>query len=419
MDLDSLLSEVGRNLRSSLIRELLKYASIPGSISFGGGVPDPNTFPRHELAEIAREVIENEYSYTLQYNTTEGDDLLVVQIAKLLERVYGITGIERANVLFTTGSQQALDLLARVLLDRDSVCIVEFPVYLGAASAFRMMLPEFITVPLEDDGMDVDFLERTLDELNRTGRIKKLKFIYTVPNFHNPAGVTMSLEKRLRLIELADKYDVLILEDDPYGLLRFEGDHLPALYKLAGPERVVLLNTFSKILTPGLRLGFVIGRADIVRRVTMAKQAADLCSPSLNQRIAARYLERYDLLEHLKPGIELYKRKKNVMMQTLEEEFSDITGTHWVNPQGGLFSWLTLPEGFDTMEMFEIAKEKMIYYIPGQAFTIDDSPSRSMRLSFCLPPEDKIVEGVRRLKSVVVEYCRRKGLVKYAMASTK
>lgn len=411
MDIELKLSETGKNLRSSLIRELLKYASIPGSISFGGGVPDPNTFPRHELAEIAREVIEKEYAYTLQYNTTEGDDELVKQIVKLLERMYGITGIDRPNILFTTGSQQALDLLARVFLDKDSICIVEFPVYLGAASAFRMMFPQFITIPLRDDGMDVDYLEKKLKELDNEGKIKNVKFIYTVPNFHNPAGVTMSLEKRKRLIELAERYDLLIIEDDPYGMLRFEGEHLPALYKLAGPERVVLLNTFSKILTPGLRIGMIIGRSDIVRKATLAKQAADLCSPSLNQRIAARYLERYDLFEQLKPGIELYKRKKDVMMRALEEEFADIKGVHWVNPQGGLFTWLTLPDGFDTMDMFEIAKEKMIYYIPGQAFTIDDSVSTSMRLSFCLPPEEKIIEGVKRLKTVVVEYGKRKGLI--------
>jgi DNA-binding transcriptional MocR family regulator len=411
MDLENILSDVGRNLRSSLIRELLKYASVPGSISFGGGVPDPNTFPRHELAEIAKEVIEKEYAYTLQYNTTEGDDQLATQMIKLLERVYGITDVGRENLLFTTGSQQALDLIARVLLDRDSICFVEFPVYLGAASAFRMTFTKFETVPLEEDGMDVDYLEKKLDELDKQGKIKSVKFIYTVPNFHNPAGVTMSVEKRKRLVEIANKYDILIVEDDPYGLLRFEGDYPPSLYKLAGPDRVVLLNTFSKILTPGLRLGVIIGRADFVRKTTMAKQAADLCSPSLNQRIAARFLERYDLLAYLKPGVELYKRKKDVMIKSLEENFSDIKGAKWVNPQGGLFVWLTLPESYDTMEMFEIAKEKKIYYIPGEAFTIDDSKSSSMRLSFCLPPEEKIVEGVKRLKEVVVEYGKKKGLM--------
>ncbi|MCX7653216.1 MAG: PLP-dependent aminotransferase family protein [Fervidobacterium sp.] len=411
MDLESKLSEVGKSIRSSLIRELLKYASVPGSISFGGGVPDPNTFPRHELAEIAKEVIEKDYAYTLQYNTTEGDEELVRQISKLLQKMYGIEGIGREHLLFTTGSQQALDLMARIFLDRESICFVEFPVYLGAASAFRMTFTEFETIPLEEDGMDVDYLEKRLKILDEKGLIPKVKFIYTVPNFHNPAGVTMSLEKRKRLVEIAEKYDLLILEDDPYGMLRFEGEHLPSLFKMAGQDRVVLLNTFSKILTPGLRIGVIVGRPDLVRKATMAKQAADLCSPSLNQRIAARYLERYDLFEQLKPGIELYRRKKNTMIKALEENFSHIKGTKWVNPQGGLFVWMTLPEGFDTMEMFETAKEKKIYYIPGEAFTIDDSKSSSMRLSFCLPPEEKIIEGVKRLREVVEEYGRKKGLM--------
>ncbi|MGB4262425.1 MAG: PLP-dependent aminotransferase family protein [Fervidobacterium sp.] len=411
MELESKLSELGKNLKSSLIRELLKFASLPGSISFGGGVPDPDTFPRHELAQIAQEVTEKEYKYTLQYNTTKGDDELAQQMIKLLERTYGITDVSRDNIIFTTGSQQALDLIARIFLDKDSICFVEYPVYLGAASAFRMTLTQFETIPLEDDGINIDYFEKKLEELDKEGKRKNFRFLYTVPNFHNPAGVTMSLEKRKRLIEVCNKYDIIILEDDPYGALRFEGESLPSLYSLGGPERVVLLNTFSKILTPGMRIGVIIGRADIVRKVNMAKQGADLCSPGLNQRIVARYLERYDIFAHLKPAIELYRKKKDTMIKALEENFSDIEGTHWVNPTGGLFIWLTLPEEFDTMEMFDMAKEKKIYYIPGEAFTIDDSKSSSMRLSFCLPSEEQIIEGVERLKKVVVEYGKKKGLI--------
>ncbi len=413
MDYENLYSEVGRSLKSSLIRELLKYASVPGAISFGGGVPDPETFPRHELAEIAKEVIEKDYKYTLQYNTTEGDTQLAEQMSKFFSRVYGIDGLTHENMLFTTGSQQALDLIARIFLDKESICIVEDPVYLGAASAFRTFFPRFITIPLEEDGMDVNYLEKVLEELANKGEIKKVKFIYTVINFHNPAGVTMSYQKRLKLVDLIKKYDLLVVEDDPYGMLRFEGEHLPSLFTLAGMERVLLLNTFSKVLTPGLRIGTIIGHPTLVRKLTIAKQAADLCSPSLNQRIAAKYLERFDLLEQIKGAIEVYRKKKNVMLEELEKEFSDIPGVKWTKPEGGLFVWLTLPKGFDTMEMFEFAKEKKVYYIPGQAFTTDDTPSTSMRLSFCLPPEEKIREGIKRLKDVVVEYAKKKGLVVY------
>ncbi|EHM10333.1 transcriptional regulator with HTH domain and aminotransferase domain [Thermanaerovibrio velox DSM 12556] len=411
MSLEDKLSEVGRNLRSSIIRELLKFAASPEAISFGGGVPDPNTFPRHELAEIAKEVIEQDYSYTLQYNTTEGDDLLAQEMSKLLTRIYGIEGIQRDQMLFTTGSQQALDLMARIFLDKDSICFMEFPAYLGAVSAFRMSFPRFETVPVEDDGMDVDYLERRLKEIDAKGEICKVKFIYTVPNFHNPASVTMSLEKRKRLIEICNRYDILILEDDPYGMLRFSGEPKPSLYKLAGPDRVVLLNTFSKVLTPGLRIGVILGRSDIVRRATMAKQAMDLCCPSLTQRIAARYLNRYDIVEQIKPGIELYRSKKDTMIKALNQDFSVIEGAKWIDPEGGLFVWITLPQGFDTIGMFDVAKSKNVYYIPGEAFSIEKTPSTSMRLSFCLPPEEKIVEGIRRLRDVIVEYGKQKGLM--------
>lgn len=411
MDYSSKYSKLGNNLRSSLIRELLKYASVEGAISFGGGVPDPETFPRHELSKIASEVIENEYGYVLQYSTTEGDPELAKQMLRLLEKLFGISGLDESNIMFTTGSQQALELAGKVFLDEESIAIVENPFYLGAASAFRMRFANFVSVPIEDDGMNVDVLEKKLKELDEKGQIKKVKFIYVIPNFHNPAGATLSLEKRKRIIELAEKYDLLILEDDPYGLLRFKGEHLPSLFKLAGKERVILLNTFSKILAPGLRIGAVIGEKELVRKFVLAKQGTDLCSPALTQRIAARYLERYDLIEQITPTLKLYKSKRDTMMKAFEENFSEINGIKWIYPSGGLFTWVTLPEGFDTLEMFEIAKKRLVFYIPGQAFTPDDSVSSSMRLSFCLPPHEKIIEGVKRLKDVIVEYGKSKGLI--------
>ncbi|SHH32442.1 aminotransferase-like domain-containing protein [Thermosipho atlanticus] len=404
-------SRLGKSLRSSLIRELLKYASIPNAISFGGGVPDPETFPRRELSQIAAEVIEKEYAYVLQYSTTEGDPELAKQMINLLERLYGFDNLNEDNIMFTTGSQQALELVGKIFLDEDSIAIVEDPFYLGAASAFRMRNAKFIPIPLEDDGMNVDLLEKRLHELDNKGLIPKVKFIYVIPNFHNPAGVTVSFEKRKKIIELAEKYDLLILEDDPYGLLRFEGEHIPSFFKLAERGRVVLLNTFSKILAPGLRIGAVLGDKEIIRKFVLAKQGTDLCSSALTQRIAARYLERYDLVQQIAPTIKLYKSKKDVMMKAFDEYFSKINGIKWINPHGGLFTWVTLPEGFDTMEMFEIAKKKLVFYIPGQAFTPDDRVSPSMRMSFCLPSHEKIIEGVKRLSEVIVEYGKSKGLI--------
>ncbi|AEH51591.1 aminotransferase-like domain-containing protein [Pseudothermotoga thermarum] len=412
MNYKELYSDFGKNLNLSIVKELLKFAAIPGAISFGGGVPDPETFPRKELAEIAKEVIENEYYYTLQYNSTEGDSLLADQMIKFFKKVYGVDNLKHENILFTNGSQQAIDLVTRVLLDKESICIVENPVYFVAFASFKTALPTIIGIPLEDDGMNLDVLENVLQNLDMGGKIKKVKFIYTVPNFHNPAGVTMSLEKRKRLLEIAAKYDLLILEDDPYGLLRFEGKHLPSLFSLAGCERVLLLNTFSKVLTPGLRIGTIVGPKELIEKFADAKQIVDLCSPSLNQRIAARYLQRYDLISQLENAIQIYKRKRDIMVEALANEFSDIPNTRWVKPEGGLFVWLTLSEGFDTLEMLHFAKEKGVFYVPGQLFTVDEKPSSSMRLSYCLPPEEKIIEGVKRLKQAVVEYGVKKGLLR-------
>ncbi|ABQ47620.1 putative transcriptional regulator, GntR family [Thermotoga petrophila RKU-1] len=411
MNLEGKISKIGRNMKSSIIREILKFAADKDAISFGGGVPDPETFPRKELAEIAKEIIEKEYHYTLQYSTTEGDPALKQQILKLLERVYSITGLDEDNLVFTVGSQQALDLIGKLFLDDESYCVLDDPAYLGAINAFRQYLANFVVVPLEDDGMDLNILERKLSEFDRNGKIKQVKFIYVVSNFHNPAGVTTSLEKRKALVEIAEKYDLFIVEDDPYGALRYEGKTVDPIFKIGGPERVVLLNTFSKVLAPGLRIGMVAGSKEFIRKIVQAKQSADLCSPAITHRLAARYLERYDLLEQLKPTIELYRRKRTVMLNALEEYFSDIPGTKWVKSEGGLFIWLTLPEGFDTWEMFEYAKRKKVFYVPGRVFKVYDEPSPSMRLSFCLPPDEKIVEGIKRLREVVLEYGREKSLL--------
>ncbi len=406
---ESRLSKVGRNLKSSLIRDLLKYATLPGAISFGGGAPDPETFPRRELAGIAKEIIEEEYRFVLQYIPTEGDVELKKELLKLLERIYGITGLDEDNLLITVGSQQALDIIGRIFLDEESYVIMERPSYLGAINAFYINFPTFITVPLESDGMNIDILERKLRELDEKGEIKKLKFIYVVPTFHNPAGVTMSLEKRKALIELAEKYDVFIVEDDPYGALAFDETPPESLFKMAGQERVILLNTFSKILAPGLRIGVIVAEKDIIRKAVMAKQSADLCGSGLNQRLIARFLQRYDIFEFLKPTIETYRKKRDAMIEALQKYVAPY-GARWNKPGGGLFIWVELPEEYDTMEMLDIAKEKLVFYIPGAAFLPDGGKCHSMRLSFCLPPIEKIEEGVRRLGEVIEEYRREKGL---------
>ena len=403
-------SDLAKNLRSSLIRELLKYANVPGSVSFGGGVPDPETFPRNELAILAKEVIEKEYRFSLQYGVTEGDSQLRSELLKMVRNFYNVSWINEENILITVGSQEALELVGKVFLDTDSYFIVGDPIYLGAASAFRMRNAKPIVITLQDDGFDVDMLEAQLRHLNEKGEVNQLKFLYAVSNFQNPSGITISLEKRKRVLELADRYNFLIVEDDPYGALRYEGQPVKSMFSMGGFERVMLLNTFSKILCPGLRIGVVIADKEIIRKLVMAKQGTDLCSSSLDQRLVARYLQRYDIFEHIKPTIELYRKKRDAMLDALSEHFSDIKGVKWTKPQGGLFIWLTLPEGYDTMEMFEMAKQEKVFYIPGEAFRLIDKPSSSMRLSFCLPSVEKIHEGIQRLRGVVERYAKEKGL---------
>ena len=396
MEIEKRFSKMSKRMKSSIIRELLRDATNTSIISFGGGAPDPETFDREALAKLSQGVLLDEYRISLQYGATEGDPLLKDELIKILEERHGIKGLKHDNLLITVGSQQALDLMGRVFLDEDSYVMVSHPIYLGAASAFRAYGPKFITIDLEDDGLNIEQVEKALKELDSKGEIQKLKFIYTVPNFHNPAGVTMSLEKRKALVELARKYDVLILEDDPYGELRYEGERLPDIYHLANGENVILLNTMSKVMSPGIRIGMIAGDEKIVAKAALAKQGADLCTPTFTQRLVARYLQEGTIFNRIKSAIEIYRKKKNIMLDALQK-YVNVEGAKWTKPEGGLFIWVTLPEKYDTMELFEEAKKVGVAYIPGSAFYVDDRVSSSFRLSFCLPPEDQIEEGIKRI----------------------
>jgi len=416
--IEAKLSWIAKNTKASIIRELLKSTSIPGMVSFGGGVPDPDTFPRHEMAQIAKEVITDEHHISLQYGTTEGDPLLKEEYIKLLNKHYGIKDLTEDNIIITTGSQQALDLIGKTFLDQSSICAICSPVYLGAASAFKVRAPEFVTVPMLDDGPDIEELERKINRLTDEEK-SRFKFIYMVSNFDNPTGVSLSLEKREWLVDFAYDNDLILIEDDPYGALRFEGDEIPTMYKIAQDNdkyevnHVVLLNTFSKVLSPGLRMGITIGDPLIIRKLVMAKQGADLCSPTLTQRLIARYLQKYDPITGMKPTLELYAAKRDTMMKAFKEHLTEIEGVSWTYPHGGLFTWATLPKEYDTMEMLPIAKENKLIYIPGEAFSVNEETREavmnSMRISFCLPSHEEIVEGTKRLVKSIKEYRVKKG----------
>jgi len=400
---ESAFSLMSKRMKSSVIRELLRDTGVETLISFGGGAPDPETFDREAMAEIAKEVILNEYKFALQYGPTEGDNILKNEYLKLLKERNDISGLTNDNLLVTTGSQQALDLIGRVFLDNDSYVIVGHPVYLGAAGAFRAYGPKFITVDIEDDGLNLDQLEKELKKLDQKKALSKVKFIYSVPNFDNPSGVTLSLEKRKRLVDLSQKYNILIIEDDPYGELRYEGEPLPDLYKIAEGHNVILLNTLSKVMSPGLRIGLIVGNESLIAKTALAKQSVDLCTPGLTQRIAARYIQRGTVFDRIKNSIKIYRSKKNKMLAALEK-YVTIDGVKWTKPEGGLFIWLHLPDKFDTMELFEMAKGVGVAYIPGAAFYVDDRKSSEMRLSFCLPSEEEIEEGIKRIGKLVKSY---------------
>ena len=403
MNINDKLSTKARTMKSSIIRELLIYVNEPGMISLGGGAPDPETFPRHKLAEIAADAVKDEYKSTLQYGLTEGDTELKKQYIKLLEKYEGISGIDNHNLLITTGSQEALYLIGLVFGDEDSYCAAGAPTYLGAVSAFSLSGAKFFSLPMTDEGMDLDMLERELENLVKKNEIHKFKFTYVIPNYLNPTGQSESLKNRKRLVELAVKYDFMIIEDDPYNALRFEGEKLPAVYTMA-PDRTLLLNTFSKVLSPGMRIGVIVGNKEAIRKLVIGKQALLLCSPSLTQRIAARFMEKYDLIDEIQDTIKLYADKRNTMLKALDEIFGDMEDVSWTHPEGGLFLWMKVPKHLDTLEMVETAKKEKVLYIPGHSFYFDNPERNTMRLCFSLPSHEDIYEGIRRLRKVVDIY---------------
>ncbi|MCD6238024.1 MAG: PLP-dependent aminotransferase family protein [Thermotogae bacterium] len=406
-EFDSKYALRAKRMKASLIRELLKMTQNREIISFGGGVPDPETFPINTLKRIAYDVIEKEYATALQYGTTEGDRLFRENLVRFIAEKDDIRGLDVDSVLVATGSQQALDLIGRIFIDEGDIILVEGPTYLGALSAFNINGPRYITIPLKDNGIDIDYLENKLKELEESGELKRVKFLYTIPNFHNPAGVTMGLEERKKVIEFARRYDFLIIEDDPYGLLRYEGERIPSIFKLGDGERTLLLNTFSKILSPGLRLGTIIGEKEVIRKIVLAKQGADLCTPTITQRIAARYLETNEIMENIRATRDKYSKKLKTMLNSLEEYMPKEDSISWTHPQGGLFLWMRLPDYLDTMQFFdEAVNEYKVAYIPGSAFYADGSGKNTMRLSFCLPSESEIIEGIKRLSKLIKKYMR-------------
>ncbi len=396
LNFELFFSEKALGMKASEVRELLKLVESSDIISLAGGLPAPETFPVDVIKQIAVDVLENHADKALQYGTTKGFTPLRLALARWMEKRYGIP-MSKVEIMIVAGSQQALDLIGRTFVNPGDIIIVEAPTYLAAIQAFKYYDPEMIGIPMDDEGMRVDVLEEKLEELRRKG--KRVKLVYTVSTFQNPAGVTMSLERRKKLIELASEYNFLVVEDGPYSELRYSGEQVPPIKHFDGEGRVIYLGTFSKILAPGMRLGWVAAHPHLIRKMEIAKQSIDLCTNTLGQAIAWKYVEEGHLDRHIPEIVNFYKPRRDAMLAALEEYMPE--GVRWTKPEGGMFVWATLPEGIDTKLLMEKAVSRGVAYVPGEAFFVHRDVKNTMRLNFTYVPEDKIREGVKRLAEVL------------------
>ena len=391
------LSASGKSMKRSAIREILKHLQKPGMISFAGGLPAPETFPVDDLKEIAVEILEKNGPESLQYGTTEGDPLL----RKMLVERHNNQGLKISidNLIITTASQQALDLIAKVFLDPGDYVLCGLPSYLGGINAFLLYGAKLKGISLDEHGMKPDELEETIIILKELGR--KIKFIYVIPDFQNPSGITLPDSRRLKIIEIAEKYDLLIVEDSPYREVRFEGEPQKLMYGLDTTGRVITLCTFSKIFAPGFRVGWVIGHPEILDKLVMAKQTADLCTSPFVQKIIARYMQKGLLEKNLKKTIDLYRFRRSHMINCFRKYMPE--GVTWTEPQGGLFLFVTLPSHLDTDEIFKKAIEKNVAFVAGSSFFCNNSGHNTMRINFSFSNEHEIEAGVQRLSQVICD----------------
>jgi 2-aminoadipate transaminase len=385
------LSDRCRLMKSSTIREILKLTQQPDVISFAGGLPAPEIFPMKEIEEATIRVLRTRGQEALQYGITEGIPELRGALAEKMHQ-YGIPA-EPVNIFPTNGSQQALDLLGRIFINKGDVIVTGSPTYLGALQAFRAYEPRIVGIPIDDDGMQVDRLEDLVKK-------EKVKFIYILPNFHNPMGVTLTLERRIKLIQIAAEYGVPLFEDDPYRELRFEGVDVQGISELH-KENVIYMSTFSKILAPGFRLGWVVAPQVVVARLVQAKQATDLHTSTFIQFVVAEVMKSGALAEHSKLIRKVYGERRHIMTDAMAEHFPE--GVKWTEPQGGLFLWVTAPEAIDTTDLLKDAIKQRVAFVPGTSFFPGGGGTNTMRLNFSNAQPDRLREGIRRLGATLKE----------------
>jgi 2-aminoadipate transaminase len=384
-------------MRSSAMRDLMEITARPEVISLAGGLPDTSTFPPESFAAQMTRIAQESSAEALQYGPTEGFEETKHCIAEVM-RAEGMQP-DPQDIIVTTGGQQAIDLIAKTLVDPGDPVICEAPTYPGAVPVFCSYQAETLQVEMDEDGMKVDELEALLDRLAADGR--RPKFIYTVPTFQNPAGVTLSATRRRRLVEIARERELLVVEDNPYGLLRYEGEPTDALYELDGGDYVIYLGTFSKILSPGIRLGWLCAPPPVMAKVVLGKQASDLCTSTLTQYFVHEYFSEGNWREYVDSLIGLYRERRDAMLDALQRHFPEQAS--WSRPEGGLFLWATLPNYINTTDLLARALRENVAFVPGAAAFVDGSGTASMRLNFSSSSSDEIREGIRRIGRVVSE----------------
>ncbi len=388
-----------RDLQPSAIREILKYASVPGVVALSAGNPAPEAFPVEAIAEISADLLKNRPIDVLQYGATEGYQPLRDHLKTYLSSKYAC-GTDNDDVLITSGAQQVMELVTKTVCNPGDVIISESPSFIGSLNSFRALGAKLVGVPVEADGMDIDALEEVLRTTDR------VRFIYTIPNFQNPAGVTMSFEKRKRLYELAKAHNVLIVEDNPYGDLRFAGEHIPAIKTLDDDGVVVYAGSFSKVLSSGMRVGYALAPKALLAKMIVAKQGEDVHTTQWAQMVCHEFMTKYDFEAHLENLRAIYKKKADLMMSLLDEHLVP-AGITYHRPEGGLFVWCQLPEDVDMADFCTKAvKEHKVAVVPGSAFNVNGEHLQTFRVNFSTPTDEAMREGVARLGAFAKEYIK-------------
>lgn len=394
IDTEKYFADRVKPLKASAIREMFKLMAKPDMISLAGGNPSSELFPGDELSKIAGKILMTNATGALQYGTTDGYAPMKECARQRAQKVNSVK--ETDKILVTTGAQQAIDLAAKVLVNKGDKVVVEAPSFIGTLNSLRSYQAELIGVPVESDGMNVDILEEVLKN-------NDVKLIYTIPTFQNPSGTTMSLQKRKRVLELAGKYDAVIIEDNPYGDLRFAGEDVPTLKSMDTDDRVIYVGSFSKILSPGMRLGYVVANTQICDRIEVVKQVNDVHTPVLTQMMCVEFMKKYDIDKYIEKSRELYGKKCRFMLDCMEKYFPK--QINWTEPEGGLFIWCSCPEGTDIQVLLNKCIENKVAFVPGSNFAVDISAKSNMfRLNYSSVTLEKIEQGIKIIGEVFAEY---------------